>query len=136
MTPVPKQMADDSHLSPDDVVQKYRNSGLSGDVFEVVFDKPAKTLTISALVQERGEAYTAQEIADMREDLSVASFNRYRDDLIGLGVIAEAGKRGNAMTYRLDTDHPVAQLLMMLDDVLVNGQTPMRLSEQFLADSA
>jgi hypothetical protein len=65
----------------------------------------------------------------------VTGVNRHREALLDLGVLLRAGKRGNAQTYALATEHPVAQVLVMLDDLLQWGETPVCLDGRFVTAS-
>jgi predicted transcriptional regulator len=89
---------------------------------------------VDALLQANDEPITAQNLADQHSGFNVASFNRHRDQLIELGVLIEAGKQGNATTYRLNTNHPAVQLLGMVNQVYTHGSTPLLLNEKFLRD--
>lgn len=123
----------DQYLGPDAVEEHARATG-GGSTFRHLFTPKTRALVVDVLVGERGDALTAKEIVNHHEDLSVTGFNRHREPLLGLGVVVEAGKRGNAMTYALNTRHPVAQLLAMLDNVTMWGETPALLETQFLTD--
>lgn len=129
-------------LTPQDLDEAYRGADRegalleTGSIFERLTTPKARALIIDVLVADRGEAWTAAELAERREDLSVTSFNRHKDALVDLGVMLERGKRGNAMTYSLNTGHPLAQVLVMFDDVANWGRTQVHLDEQFIDDDA
>lgn len=129
-----------SALTPLDLLDRYRGEEFvetygGASAFTQLFAPKTRALILDVLVGERGGALTAREIADRRGDLSVTGVNRHRDALHDPGVLVETGKRGNAQTYALATEHPVAQVLVMLDDLLLWGETPVSLDERFVADS-
>lgn len=130
----------DGRLTPFDLLDQYHGDEFvteygGGSAFRRLFTPKTRALVLDVLVSERGDALTAQEIADHHEDLSVTGVNRHREALVALGVIVEDGKRGNAMTYALARHHPVAQVLAMLDDLLMWGETRPSLDEQFVTDA-
>jgi hypothetical protein len=130
----------DTGLTPFDLLDQYRGDEFVAEhggesVFRQLFTPKARPLVLDVLVSERGEALTAQEIADHHADLSVTDVDRHREALLDFGVIVEDGKRGNAMTYALAREHPVAQVLVMLDDLLMWGETRPALDEQFVTDA-
>lgn len=128
-----------AYSSPADLTTYYQSEAFvekyGGEtVFRQLFAPKSRTLILDALLAAEGDPRTADQIAAWNDDLSVSGFNRHRDALLELGVMIEAGKVGNAMTYRLNEDHPVAQLLAMLGNVTFAGETPMTLDPAFLAD--
>jgi hypothetical protein len=130
----------DDGVTPFDLLDHYRGEEFVAEyggksVFRQLFTPKTRALVLDVLVSERGDALTAQEIADHHEDLSVTGVNRHRDALVDLGIIVEDGKRGNAMTYALAQEHPVAQVLAMLDDLLMWGETRPALNSQFVTDA-
>lgn len=130
----------DARLTPLDLLDQYHGDEFVAEyggesVFRQLFTPKTRALVLDVLVSERGAPLTAQEIANHHTDLSVTGVNRHRDALIDLGVIVEDGKRGNAMTYALARSHPVAQVLAMLDDLLLWGETRPALDEQFITES-
>ena len=130
----------DGRLTPFDLLDHYQGDEFVAEyggksAFRQLFTPKTRALVLDVLVSERGDALTVQEIADHHVDLSVTGVNRHRDALLDLGVIAEDGKRGNAMTYALARHHPVAQVLAMLDDLLMWGETRPALDSQFITDS-
>lgn len=131
---------DTDDLNPQDLLDRYRGEAFrekygGASAFSQLFTPRTRALLLDVLVSERGTGLTAREIADRHPDLSVTGVNRHRDALVDLGVLATVGKRGNARTYALATDHPVAKVLVMLDDLLQWGETPVRLDGQFTTDS-
>lgn len=100
--------------------------------FNQLFAPRAKAAILDILVEERGTPLTAKEIVDRSDDVSRSSFGNYCDELLEYGVMVEDGKVGNAMTYRLNIDHPVARCLVMLDNLIIDGETPMLIQEQFI----
>lgn len=136
----PAENTEEESLRPEDVHEQYSGEEAieqygGESSFRQLFVPKTRALVLDVLVGERGDALTAQEIANHHEDLSVSGFNRHREALLDFGVIVEAGKRGNAMTYALNRRHPVTQLLVMVDDVTMWGQTQLVLEEQFLTES-
>lgn len=100
-------------------------------MFHCLFTPKSRTLILDALMSARGDALSAQTIANHHDDLSVSGVNRHREALLDLGVIVETGKVGNAMMYQLNKNHPVVQLLAMIDNIVMWGETPMLLGEEF-----
>lgn len=131
--------AGDDPFTPLDLLDQYRGEAFvekygGSSAFSELFTPKTRALLLDVVVGERGRALTASEIADRHPDLSVTGVNRHREALIELGVLVTAGKRGNAQTYALATEHPVAQALVMLDDLLQWGETPVRLDARFLVE--
>jgi len=93
----------------------------------------ARAKIIGALVEAGGEPLSAARLAEMA-DVSQPTFNRNQGPLQDLGVLREVDKVGNARRYALATDHPVAQALVMLDNVLTWGETPQLLEERFVGE--
>lgn len=127
-------------LTPMDLLEQYRGEAFvekygGASAFSQLFTPKTRALLLDVLVGERGDALTVREIADRHPDLSVTGVNRHREALIDLGVLVRAGKHGNAQTYALARNHPVARVLVMLDDLLQWGETPVRLDERFVTDS-
>lgn len=104
------------------------------EIFELLTPR-ARGAIIDALLQAADEPRTAQEIADAHSGVTVPSFNRHREALQEFGVLLESGKRGNARTYRLNTNHPAVQLLGMINQVYNHGTTPPLLDEKFYRES-
>lgn len=105
-------------------------------VFRQLLAPKSRTLILDALLAAEGEPLSAKQIAGWSDDLSVSGFNRHREALLEFGVLKEAGKVGNAMTYTLNEAHPVSQLLSMLANVTFAGETPMNLDTAFLTERA
>lgn len=127
------------YSEPDDLITYYRSDGFveryGGEtVFRHLFTPKSRALILDALLAAEGEALSARQIAAWNDDLSVSGVNRHRDVLVDFGVMVENGKVGNAMSYRLDESHPISQLLSMLANVTVAGETPMNLDAAFLTD--
>jgi hypothetical protein len=114
----------------DEFIEKYGGKS----VFRSLFVPKSRALILDALISARGDALSAQIIANHHDDLSVSGVNRHREALLDQGVVVEAGKVGNAMTYQLNEHHPVVQLLAMLDNIVMWGETPMLLNEEFIAE--
>ena len=104
------------------------------EVFELMTPR-SRGAIVDALLQMADEPRTAREIADAHSDVTVPSFNRHRDALRDFGVLLESEKRGNAQTYRLNTNHPTVQLLGMINQVYNHGTTPPLLDEKFYRES-
>lgn len=79
------------------------------------------------------EPLTAAEFCD-RYNTSRSTFGDHIDVLVTAGVVEEAGKRGNAQTYRRNSAHPVTQLLIMAETAQSYGQTPQLLDEAFIGE--
>lgn len=103
------------------------------EVFELMTPRTRGAI-VDALLQAPDDTRTAQEIADAHSGVTVPSFNRHREVLEEFGILLEAGKRGNAQTYRLNTNHPAVQLLGMINQVYNHGTTPPLLDEKFYRD--
>lgn len=125
---------DEDSITPEDVLQQYYGPEReAGPLFAQLFTPKSRALILDVLVSERGDALTVSEIVDYSTGgLGKSSVHNHIDDLITLGVVEDAGKKGNAQTYQLNTSHPVAQLLAMLDNVLMWGRTPTLLDEAFI----
>lgn len=115
--------------SEQSVDEEYRT-----EVFELMTPR-ARGAIVDAMLQSNDEPMTAQEIADSHSGVTVPSFNRHRESLVDeFGILLNSGKRGNAQTYRLNTNHPAVQLLGMINQVFTHGTTPPLLDEQFYRD--
>ena len=115
---------------PVDVGDDTSDDAYRTEVFELMTPR-ARGAIVDALLQAPDEPRTAQEIADAHSGVTVPSFNRHRDTLLQFGVLLESEKRGNAQTYRLNTNHPAVQLLGMINQVYNHGTTPPLLDEKF-----
>lgn len=104
-------------------------------VFEDLLTPRTRAAILDVLVAARGEALTVSQMTRENPSVSTSSFERHRGDLLDYGVMEKAGKVGNAMTYRLNTAHPAAQLLAMLDNILVYGETPLMLDDYFVSEA-
>lgn len=125
---------DEESLTPENILQQYYGPEReSGPLFAQLFTPKSRALILDVLVSERGDALTVSEIVDYSTGgLAKSSVHNHIDDLRTLGVVEDAGKKGNAQTYQLNTGHPVAQLLAMMDNILMWGRTPMMLDETFV----
>lgn len=137
------ETGDAEQMTPDDVVEQRPDhtddpvtspEGMRS-VFERVLTPRTRAAIIDVLVNARGEALSVSQMVDENTQVSTSSFERHKDDLLAYGLIVEAGKVGNAQTYALNTEHPGAQLLAMFDNVMLWGETPMMLDEQFINET-
>lgn len=87
---------------------------------------------MDALLEERGEPRTVSELAEINEHVTSSSFNRHRDDLEDYGLLKTCGKRGNAQTYAIDVEHPLSQALLMVENMILYGKTPVVIDEQYI----
>lgn len=134
---------DEEPLTPDDVLEMrpdHTDDPVTSpeemmSVFEEILTPRTRAAILDVLVYARGEALTVSQMADENPRVSASSFDRHKDDLLDFGLMVEAGKIGNAMTYALNTDHPGAQVLAMLDNVMLWGETPMMLGKQFINET-
>jgi len=101
--------------------------------FTALLTPESRFRIIAALTEADGEPMAVSRLVEIA-GVSKASFHRHEDDLLGLGVMQEVDKVGNARRFALDKQHPAAQLLWMLDRVLSFGETSMALDEAFVLD--
>lgn len=133
----PAMNDDEPPLTPEDVrrmATDYREKHLDEagtSLFVELFTPRARAQILDVLLANPTEAMSAAKIAE-RADVSRSSFARQADALLDLGVMVRHEQVGNAWTYRLNTDHPAAQLAGMLDQVLGYGTAAMLLDEQFI----
>lgn len=116
----------------DDVVESLEELENHQSPFLRLFSPRAKAAIVDALLEAGGEPKTVSELTEMNEHVTTSSFNRHRDDLEEYGLMVRCGKRGNAQTYAIDTDHPLAQALKMVENVILTGQTPVVLDEEYI----
>lgn len=127
-------------LTPEDILRTYHDDSFletygGESIFVQLFTPKTRALILDVLVSERGDPFTARRIVDHHDALSTTSFNRHKQALLDLGVMVKADKQGNAQRYALNTKHPIAQLLAMIDNIGMWGETPQLLGEQFLTES-
>jgi len=79
------------------------------------------------------DALTEAEIVD-RADVGRSAAHQHLVALTDTGVVVEAGKRGNAQTYRIRREHPTVQALRMASIAQRHGTTPQLLEEQFIGE--
>lgn len=135
------ETGDETPLTPEELRRMYpdiasaaRNGGKEGrrkSLFALLVTPPTRAMTLDALVNHPDEALTLSEIAHYNH-LSTSAVHEHIDALLSLAVVEEAGKKGNAMTYELNRQHPVAQLLIMIDELFQWGETSMHVDERFL----
>lgn len=101
--------------------------------FTALLAPETRVRIIGALLEAGGEPLSVARLCEIA-GVSKASFARHKTALLTVGVMREADKVGNAQRYALDVDHPAAQVLAMLDNVLTWGQTPELLEEQFIGE--
>lgn len=116
----------------DEIVETMEQVRAIESPFEKLLSPRSRVAILDVLVEEGGRALTVQEMVDRSDQITTSSFNRQKDDILEYGVIVEAGKRGNAQTYALNADHPVAQALKMVDNLLTWGKTPLLVDEEYL----
>lgn len=104
----------------------------SKSLVEQLLTPTARAVILDILITEATNALTVAEICEQTDRVSKATFTRHKEALLDFGVIEEAGKKGNAQTYRANVYHPAVQLLAMLRLVLNFGQTRMLLDKRFI----
>lgn len=133
----PAMNDDDAPLTPEDVRQlgvEYRETHLDetdDSLFVELFTPRARARILDVLLSNPHEAMLAADIAEAA-GISRSSFARQLDPLLDLGVMVRDEQVVNAWTYRLNTDHPAAQLAGMLDQVLGFGTAAPLLDERFI----
>jgi len=90
---------------------------------------------IAALVEANHDPLKISRLCEIA-GVSKASFARHEDDLLEVGIMREVDKVGNARRFALNEAHPAAQLLWMLDRVLMTGETSDALDDRFIFDEA
>lgn len=103
--------------------------------FTALLTPESRFRIIAALIEADGEPLAVSRLVEIA-GVSKASFHRHEDALLNVGVLREVDKVGNARRFALDKEHPVAQLLWMVDRVLAFGETDMALDERFVRDDA
>lgn len=124
-------------LSPTDVTVPNSSDSEDDDYRTSVFNlmtPRTRGAIVDALLQAGDTEMTAQQLADSHSGFTVNSFNNHRDTLLDFGVLVKTGHRGNATTYRLNTEHPAVALLGMINQVYTHGTSPQLLDEQFIRD--
>lgn len=116
------------------IVEWQAEHGSTKTPFVELFTPRARALILDALIGAH-EPLTAAEICE-HAGIDRSTFSAHEEVLGVLGVLESPGKKGNARVYTLDTDHPAAQLLIMLDTVIRHGRAPLLLEEQFIGDPA
>jgi DNA-binding transcriptional ArsR family regulator len=79
------------------------------------------------------EPLTQSNLTDRNARVSRSAFYNHIDALLDYGVVEETDKVGNARRFRVVTEHPAVQALAMLDNIMMWGQTPQMLDDQFIA---
>lgn len=133
LTPLADDSSEQESFTPTEIMAHYhRTDREPGALFVQAFTPKSRALILHVLLSNRDEALTISEIAAYPVELATSSVHDHIDALIDLGLVAKAGKKGNAQTYRLEDRHPVVQLLAMIDTVFLWGRTPQYLEEQFV----
>lgn len=134
MDDLPGVTPEDVRDNRDAVLEKFPDDEMPPSMLSMLLT-PAKRFEILDTLLEAGEeALTVSEMSE-RGDVTSSSFNRHKDMLLDLGVIVEAGKRGNAQMYRVNINHPAIQILMDLQDVMIHGGTVQYLHDRFIDKS-
>ena len=124
-------------LTPKTLLERYYNSAYmeqytGTSLFERLLTPKTRALVVGVLVSEGDELLTTKKIANAHPDLSVSGVNRQKDALLDHGIMVEGETIGNAPLYRLNTEHPFAQVLRMLHNIGMWGRTDPLLSEAFV----
>jgi hypothetical protein len=135
-------MTDDTNsLTPEDIrdlrPDPDADSGDAASVattFQKLLVPRAKVAVYDTLLDNGNEPLTISQMTDRSQNLSRSTLDRHKTLLLGTEVLIEAGRVGNAMTYKLNEEHPVVQLLIMLDTVSTYGTTPQLLEEPFIGE--
>lgn len=124
-------------MTPEDVREQFRqliewqaDSGSERTPLQELLTPRAKLAILDALLGVN-EPLSAAEICDHAE-IDRSTFADHESPLMAAGVLERPKKVGNAWVYRLNQQHPVVQLLTMLDVAFRHGETPMLLDEQFV----
>ena len=99
---------------------------------EQLLTPTARAVILDILVRYADDALTVTEVCEKTDRVSKVTFARHKEPLLDFGVIEQAGKKGNAQTYRANVYHPAVQPVAMLWSVLNFGQTRMLLDERFI----
>jgi len=127
----------DTGLTPDDVREQTRefrekHIGTCGpSLLAAALTPRSRVQIIDVLLGAADERLSAAEICEAA-GIDRGTFTRQERPLVDLGVMEQAGRVGNARTYRLNRTHPVVQLLGMLDQVFRFGTAAELLDEQFV----
>jgi hypothetical protein len=129
----PTDETENDPFTPKEVMEYYHRADRTpGALFVQAFTPKSRPLILHVLLRQPDEALTITEIAAKSTELGTSSIHNHIDALIDLGLVYEAGKKGNAQTYQLEARHPVVQLLAMINNVFLWGRTPPSLDEQFV----
>ena len=101
--------------------------------FEALFAPRARVAILEVLLTVHPEKLPTEEIVE-RAPVGKSSIYSRIDYLVESGVVVTGDAPGGTTVYGLNTNHPVAQLLMMLKTVQTHGSTPMLLDEQFIGE--
>lgn len=121
-----------TYPTEDEVVRSLAELEEHQSPFLGLFSPRAKAAIIDALLDAAGEPKTVSELTEMNEHVTTSSFHRHHDELETYGVIVRCGKRGNAQTYAINSEHPLVQTLKMIENVILTGQTPILLEEEYI----
>lgn len=126
---------DGAEWTPESVMRRYYGPDREqGALFAQLFTPKSRALILNALVAQPDEGLTVSEIVGQADGLGKSSVHNHIDALVDLDIVVDAGMKGNARTYRLNTAHPIGQLLTMIENVFMWGRTPQNLDEAFLFD--
>lgn len=126
-------IGDGGRIEPEDIVEQFGERDRRAITEFLTPGERARL--VQALIEANGKELSAAKLIDVAgEGLSKSGFYRHADDLLEMGIMVEGEKVGNAQTYALNVDHPIAQALKMLDNIVAWGETPVLLGEQFIAE--
>lgn len=137
MVAKPSTMADDRPLTPQDVRDRasaFREDHIDEEgasLLAAILTPRSRARIVDVLVGSPGEDLTVAEICE-QADIDRGTFTRQKMPLLDVGIMEQGEQVANAKTYRINRDHPIAQLVGMLDQVLRFGTTSMLLDEQFV----
>lgn len=130
----------DGGMTPDDVREtaetirsQMDDPDATSSPFRALFAPPTRVAILDVLLQHQSDDLTKSDICDAG-GISESPFYDHIGFLVDAGVVVKGEKVANAQTWRINRDHPVAQLLAMAKRVQAFGQTPDLLDEQFVGE--